>query len=233
MLASDCQQWRTQAVAKSLTWTERTWIAEYCRQLVPSNKPALDARLASAPTRLKDDRTTTVAQLEFAEQTLVVKRYNPRNQWHKVKRALRRSRARRCWQMSYAFAEAGLNVAAPVLMFEHRFGPLRLDAYFVNKFLAGQELLTLFPDMDTIEQALVVEEVRTAFAKMRTAKLSHGDMKASNLIWSNQKLFFIDLDAAQQHRSSLTWTKAHQKDRKRFLKNWAGNQDLRRLFDAL
>jgi len=187
--------------------------------------------MASAAKPLKDDRTTTVVKLvQQSQDALVLKRYNPRNHWHKVKRALRRSRARRCWQMSYAFARAGLNVAAPVLMFEQRFGPLRLDAYFVNAFLEGQELLTLLPALDECERRLVATEIRAAFGKMQAAKLSHGDMKASNLIWSQGKLFFIDLDAAQQHRSQFTWFRAHQKDRQRFLKNWADQPEILDVF---
>lgn len=230
MSRAHCQAWRNQAVNKTSSLRARTWVAESYAGIVPANKSELDVALARIDKPLKDDKTTTVAKLKMFEPALVLKRYNPRNRWHKVKRALRRSRARRCWQMSYAFAEAGLNVAAPVMMFEYRFGPLRLDAYFLNQFLAGQELLTLLPSLSSEEQALVASEVAAAFSKMKAAKLSHGDMKASNLIWSDQKLFFIDLDAAQQHSNSITWAAAHNKDRKRFMKNWASAPDLLKLF---
>ena len=230
MSQEECQAWLTQAIDKTLDLRGRTWIAASYRDFVLPSKADLDQKLDRVDEPLKHDRTTTVAKLDFAGEPLVLKRYNPRNQWHKVKRALRRSRARRCWQMSYAFADAGLNVAAPIMMYEHRFGPFRLDAYFLAQYLDGQELLTVLPKLSREEQALVVSEVEAAFAKMRNAKLSHGDMKASNLIWFNQKLFFIDLDAAQQHRSSLTWVKAHNKDRKRFLKNWASASDILKLF---
>lgn len=230
MSQADCHAWLTQTIDKRLGWRGRVWLAEHYQGRVTPNKVGLDARLAGVVKPLKHDKTTTVAKLEFNGQPLVLKRYNPRSQWHKVKRALRRSRARRCWQMSYAFAEAGLNVAAPVMMFEYRFGPLRLDAYFIAQFLEGQELLTVLPSLCDQEKTLVAQEINAAFSKMEAAKLSHGDMKASNLIWSNQKLFFIDLDAAQQHRSLLSWTAAHHKDRKRFKKNWAGSAELLKLF---
>jgi len=157
---------------------------------LPSNVAELDALLdaASGDDVLKNDRTTTVAKLQVANQTLILKRYNPRNQWHKIKRALRKSRARRCWEMS--FAEAA--------------------------------------------QQAVKSAVLSAFEKLAAARISHGDMKATNLLWVDNELFFIDLDAAQQHSPwSLTWRKNHNKDKRRFLKNWQHHGDLLQLFSAL
>lgn len=198
---------------------------------VPVSANELNGLLLDTSRAFKHDRTTTVAKVELAGEAMVLKRYNPRNQWHKIKRALRRSRARRCWKMSYAFSEAGLNVASPILMLEDRFGPFRLDAYFVNAFLEGQELMTLLPSMSQQERQKVANAIDDAFAKMKLARLTHGDLKASNLMWSDEKLYFIDLDAAQQHRNPVTWLKGHNKDRKRFLKNWQGDSQLLAFFD--
>jgi len=203
---------------------------------LPSNVAELDALLdaASGDDVLKNDRTTTVAKLQVANQTLILKRYNPRNQWHKIKRALRKSRARRCWEMSFAFKRAGLNVSPPLMMFEDRYGLLRMNAYFANEFLSGDELLSALPSMDEAAQQAVKSAVLSAFEKLAAARISHGDMKATNLLWVDNELFFIDLDAAQQHSPwSLTWRKNHNKDKRRFLKNWQHHGDLLQLFSAL
>ena len=68
---------------------------------------------------------------------------------------------------------------------------------------------------------------------MREAKVTHGDMKATNLMWVNERLFFIDLDGAKKHVSQQSWQHAHKKDVKRFLKNWRDQPDLLSLFDDL
>ena len=65
---------------------------------------------------------------------------------------------------------------------------------------------------------------------MQQYKISHGDMKASNLLWVDSELFFIDLDAARQHHSEASWRRANIRDRKRFLKNWRGIPELELLF---
>lgn len=207
---------------------------------MPENSPStvseLNSMLSDCPPHrvLKDDRTTTVASVVFGTKHVVLKRYNPRNQWHKVKRALRKSRARRCWDMSYVFQQAGLNVSPPLLMLEDRFGPFRRNAYFANELLHGKELLNELPNMDGTGKEAVRLAVYDAFSKMSDARISHGDMKATNLLWVDGELFFIDLDAAERHgRWSLTWRASHNKDKKRFLKNWDQEPDIAKLFDRL
>lgn len=201
--------------------------------MLPQSSDQLQQAIEQTDAIFKHGKTTTVTKLAMLEDALVLKRYNPRSQWHKVKRALRRSRALRCWRMSYAFQNAGLNVAQPIFMIEQRFGPIRLDAYFASRMLCGDELFDLLPSLDSQVQREVAESVNDAFARMRQAKVTHGDMKATNLIWSDGKLFFIDLDAAIQHRTLLTWRKSHQRDVKRFMKNWRDNAQLTALFEEV
>jgi len=226
------KRWVDRPFTSKIGWFSRVFVSQSVPDGVPLSIKRLDLKLAESDSTFKHDRTTTVAILETGEHRLVLKRFNPRNHWHKVKRALRRSRAERCWRMSYAFQRAGLNVAQPVLMVERRFGPVRLTAYFANHLLNGKELLTELPTMNIQEQRQVADALEDAFEKMRVAKLTHGDMKATNLIWSDGKLFFIDLDAAVKHRFNATWLKSHQKDRKRFMKNWQGSADLWSLFES-
>ena len=185
---------------------------------------------------LKDDRTTTVVRLDGTEngESFVLKRYNARNRWHTIKRALRQSRASLCWNMSFEFNRVGLNVSEPLMMFEDRLFWLCKDAYFANRLLIGDELLSKLPSMDQAEQASVKRAVLDAFDVLKKSRISHGDMKATNLLWVDGELYFIDLDAAKKHPWwSLTWRKAHAKDKKRFLKNWTGKPELISLFSEL
>ena len=202
----------------------------------PRDSAQLDGILeaADADDILKDDRTTTVSKVVIDGQSLILKRYNARNHWHTVKRAFRKSRARRCWKMSFEFKRAGLNVSEPVMMFEDRYILVRKDAYFANRLLSGDELLTKLPDMSEPEKQQVKAAIFQAFKTMAQAKISHGDMKATNLLWVDQQLYFIDLDAAKKHAHwSPMWSKAHTKDKKRFLKNWDTQPELLTLFSDL
>lgn len=223
--------WSEQVIEKRVGWFAQFWRAQPSSLNLNASKTALDASLSDTSQAFKHDRTTTVARISAGDTKVVLKRYNPRNPWHSISRSLRRTRARRCWQMSYAFHRAGLHVAAPLLMYEQRFGPFRLNAYFASELLGGQELLKVLPHMDEAEQRTVANAVHQAFERMRAAKLTHGDMKATNLIWHQGALYFIDLDAAQKHRNRVTWNAAHAKDRKRFRKNWLAHPELLKLFE--
>ncbi len=216
------------------TWRYVSRSSEF--DVLPKSAEALDALLdkACATRILKNDQTTTVARVSINGVDIILKRYNPRNTWHKIKRALRKSRARRCWKMSHTFSEVGLNISPPIMMFENRMGWIRMNAYFANQFLSGVELLSALPKMQQDERILVKAAVTEAFSKLAAARISHGDMKATNLLWVDKQLFFIDLDAAQRHSWwSLTWSKNHNKDRRRFLKNWEGKPELLALFSDL
>lgn len=225
--------WVIQAVINQRTWRYRKRVLKAYSDLFQQNPAELNAELATANSPFKNDRTTTVQLITRGNEQFILKRYNARNLWHRYKRAFRRSRAIRCWDMSEQFNLAGLNVAEPICVLEKRFGPIRQDAYFISRFIPGAELLDLLPTLGAQQQQAVASEIKVAFAKLRKNKLSHGDMKATNLLWLNEKIVFIDLDAARVHRRQQSWERAHRKDRRRFLKNWQGQPELARLFDGL
>lgn len=225
--------WLGQQLVKVKEWRQQYWAAMSFALCTPITVKKLDKALANAIETVKHDRTTTVVKWEFESHSFVLKRYNARTQFHKLKRSFRQTRARRCWRMSYEFQHVGLNVAPPALMYERRFGPIHTTAYFAAEFLPGLELMVALPRMDSRQRKKVFRALKKAYAIMRKYRISHGDMKATNLIWLDDELYFLDLDAAAIHRSDATWRRAHQRDRKRFLKNWQAQPKLLKLFEDL
>ena len=135
--------------------------------------------------------------------------------------------------MSFAFGQAGLTVAQPYMMHEQRFAMFNLDAFFAAQKLAGQELLAALPKLERAEQDQVVMAIRDMFERFKAFSLSHGDMKATNLLWDGKNVALIDLDAAHQHAGKKSWNKANRKDRRRFLKNWHDQPQLLERFEFL
>jgi Ser/Thr protein kinase RdoA (MazF antagonist) len=62
-------------------------------------------------------------------------------------------------------------------------------------------------------------------------RITHGDLKASNLLWDADRLVLIDLDAMCQHASPAGFARAWQRDRARFLRNWPAGSPLREWLD--
>ena len=222
-------EWLDRAYVKVSSWNEQLWATESFSYRDVKEK-YLDQALVNAPYIFKHDQTTTVGRWEASSNRLILKRFNARSEAHKLKRALRRSRARACWLMSYEFQRLGLNVPEPVLMYEPRTGPFRGNSYFANLYLPGEVLLTSLPKMPKSQQIKVASAVGEAFEIMRENKLTHGDLKASNLIWMNDKLYFIDLDAATYHGTSLSWRITQNSQKTRFMKNWDGLPAVKHLF---
>jgi len=170
---------------------------------------------------VKNDKSTTVVSFDFENQSYILKRFNARSKGHAVKRALRRTRAKNCWQMSSIFSESGINVAEPIALLEARHGLIKANSYFICIKLEGVELLDWLPKQQDEIQSNVANQVQKIFSIFKQKKLSHGDMKASNLMWSEeyQAVFMIDLDAAKYHRNPLFFNRAYRRDKRRFSRN--------------
>ena len=63
-------------------------------------------------------------------------------------------------------------------------------------------------------------------------RISHGDLKATNLLWHDGRVWLIDLDAMMQHRSDKAFSQAWRRDRARLLRNWPASSLLCQWLDA-
>lgn len=180
---------------------------------------------------LKDGNTCTVARVEIEGRALVVKRYNLKSFHHALSRFWRPSRAWHSWVAGHRLAFYGIATPAPLALLEERVGPLRRRAFLVTEFCPGDNLLQhLSPDRepDPVEAAAIM----AFFGALFRLKISHGDMKATNLIWHGGRLVVIDLDAMVQHDRYAAFARDWRRDRSRFLRNWPAHSALCRWLDA-
>ncbi len=170
---------------------------------------------------IKDDKSTTVGKFDWQDKQYIIKRFNARTKGHAVKRSLRRSRANNCWHMSKTFMKCGIAVAKPIAMLERRAAFLKADSFFISECINGVEILDWLPKQETSIYSTIKEQVTEIFNIFAKNRLSHGDMKATNLLWSGQKITLIDLDVAKQHSNSILFARAHARDKRRFKRNGA------------
>jgi tRNA A-37 threonylcarbamoyl transferase component Bud32 len=171
---------------------------------------------------LKDGGTCTVAAVEVAGRTLVVKRYNLKHWRHAVSRAWRPSRAWHSWQAAHRLAFYGIATPKPLALIEERAGPLRGRAFLITEYCPGGNLLELLdPDqLPAPEKQLALQRL---FATLHRLKITHGDMKATNLLWFDGQIVLIDLDALVEHYADRTFLRAWRRDRERLSRNWPKN----------
>jgi tRNA A-37 threonylcarbamoyl transferase component Bud32 len=161
----------------------------------------------------------------------VIKRYNLKNARHALSRLWRPSRGWHSWREGHRLRLFGIATPAPLALIEERWGPLRGRAWLVTEYCLGDNLL-IHLDADREPPAAEGEALRTLFATLHRTRISHGDLKATNLLWDDGALKVIDLDAMRQHRSARPHARAWRRDRARLLRNWPQDSALFRWLDA-
>nr|MCS5556439.1 hypothetical protein [Arenicellales bacterium] len=78
-------------------------------------------------------------------------------------------------------------------------------------------------DIPLVEIKKTLGEIVEILCKLRHKHISHGDLKATNILLSDQGPVLIDLDVMQQHSSESAYQQAANKDVGRFLRNWQDN----------
>jgi tRNA A-37 threonylcarbamoyl transferase component Bud32 len=180
---------------------------------------------------LKDGGTCTVTRASIGSREVVIKRYNLKNWRHALSRSWRSSRAWHSWREAHRLLFLGLATPRPLALIEERLGPLRGRAFYITEFAGGPNLLeALDPDQEpgpAFKHALT-----HLFQALREQRISHGDLKATNLLWIDGRIVLIDLDAMRQHHSTSAYQRAWKKDRDRLLRNWPAHSDLVHWLDS-
>ncbi len=189
--------------------------------------PNLDS-LIKQGEMLKKGNQSTVSKVTFDKKTLIIKRYNIKNKLHGIGRAIRPSRAWHAWKNGLTLEFYHIKTPKPLAIYEKRFGPFRSTAYLMMESIDGMDIVQFSKEHIENQQQLatMATEIATLLKKFQYTKIAHGDLKGSNIIIKNNQPYLIDLDAMKNYRTPLFFHKAHQKDMKRFLKNWLDNDKL-------
>ncbi|UYZ84433.1 serine/threonine protein kinase [Entomomonas sp. E2T0] len=181
---------------------------------------------------IKGFGTTNVADIIINGKHILLKRYNIKNFKHKLSRCWRPTRGWHSWQESFRLMMLGIPTAKPLALLEERHCWMRGRAWLVTEYLEGPDLLThLKPYENSRPPEAELVALDNLFVSLIKHRISHGDLKGTNLFWVNNQWTLIDLDAVKQHKCIHSFKRAYAKDRTRFLRNWPKDSSLYRLFD--
>lgn len=173
---------------------------------------------------LKAGNSSTVAVVRIDERSFVLKRYNIKSFWHGVSRAFRPSRAHNSWRSASLLEMLGVATAHPYLYLEERFlWFFRRRAYFLCELIEGSDLAAAWQKGESASDASeVLSQFRELFKVFSDYRISHGDMKATNFLFTDGRLHVLDLDAMKRGGSRSNFAERYNKDLKRFKQNWVG-----------
>ncbi len=158
---------------------------------------------------LKNSRTTAALLLQPPELPwpVYVKCYNPKGCFFAIKYLLRRSRARRVWQMARDLRARDVPTPEALAFVERRRFGLLQAAYLVTRALPGAESLDRyvekhFPGWQPDEKRAFIGRLSEFLKAAHAQGMVHGDLKAKNILIAaddkgNEKIWFIDLDATR------------------------------------
>ena len=179
---------------------------------------------------MKRGGSASVALIETAGRPLVIKRYNIKGLGHWLRRCWRPSRAWHSWVEGNRLDFLGIATPRPLAMLERRWLGLRQRSYLITEYSGGEDIIARFqPYLAGSPPEIELLALDQLFAALRRERISHGDLKGTNLLWNQGRWTLIDLDAAQQHCSEAGFSRAYTRDRARFLRNWPSDSALHRL----
>jgi len=181
---------------------------------------------------VKAGNTSTVVIVTIQQKRYLLKRYNIKNISHDLRRIFGRllghNRALNSWRFALILSLLGINTAKPMMMFERRvFRWIPRESYLLCEIIEGNTVAEIIEDesIDPNQKSAVISSFRDLFSAMAVCRISHGDLKATNFIFTEEKLTVLDLDAMKRHKDRMSFRKSFQKDVNRFINNWAGEKE--------
>ena len=201
-------------------------------------EPDLIEKLKHAPDelmemgqRLKSGNTCTVQQIEWAGRAIVVKRYNPKPIFYRIRHILHMSRAMRSWSNGIVMNQLDVPTVVPLAVVEESNCGLLERAYFLMEHFEGESISDYLnqKENDEVEFERAVSGLSRLFARLRQFRVVHGDFKAKNILINESGLRLIDTDGSRFLVNRRRFTLKFQSDFKRFLSNWPDGSRVRRI----
>lgn len=170
---------------------------------------------------LKDDKTTTVAIVSIHGKDRVVKRFNNQGLLHSLRHTIKGSRAGKCWANANMLLAIDVPTPRPLAFVEIRNRHLLEKSYYISDYVAGTTLRHLLQDenISTDQKQQTLRQVESLLNKMHNRRITHGDMKHTNIILTEAGMVFTDLDALTRHLCWISWKLRTKRDFKRYFKD--------------
>ncbi len=174
-------------------------------------------KLMSEGKILKDGNTCYVSHLIWNNKNIVIKRYNHKNLLYSLCHSVITSRARKVWLLTQRLVMLGIHTPKPLAYIERRKGFILWNSYIVTEYVDGRNLYYVFNDesLPDNERAVITKQIEKLLQKLWSHRITHGDLKHSNIIITQNGPALTDLDQMKVHIFSLLFKRRQAKDAER------------------
>jgi tRNA A-37 threonylcarbamoyl transferase component Bud32 len=169
---------------------------------------------------LKDGNTCYVSRVGWAGKDVVVKQYKHKGFIYSLRHTIKGSRARRGWLNGHLLGMLNIATPRPLAYFEKRKWFLVWKSYLVTEYVEGRRLYDFLRDTNVTGQqrSTVTTHIGELLAKLEKHRISHGDLKHSNILVTDTGPVLTDLDAMKAHRLGWIFRIYRKKDHARLTK---------------
>ncbi len=167
---------------------------------------------------IKSDNTTSVSRVEYNGKDIIIKRYNHKGIIHSIRHTIKKSRAHRGWRYANRLRQLNIATAKPLAYFEQRKLILVWKSYLVTEYVEGKKLYNFIRDRNVTDnqQLRATEQVIELLNKLGQHRITHGDLKHTNILITNNGPVLIDLDGMKIHKWNWIYRINRAKDLARF-----------------
>jgi tRNA A-37 threonylcarbamoyl transferase component Bud32 len=163
---------------------------------------------------LKNGNTCYVSRLTWNGRDVVVKRYNHKGIIHSLRHTIKRSRARRCWLNGHRLGMYNIATSKPLAFFEQHRSFLIWKSYLVTEYVDGLSLYNYLREENIPREKskTAVQQVRNLIGGMAKYKITHGDLKHTNILITENGPALTDLDSMKFHKFNWIYRARRNKD---------------------
>lgn len=163
----------------------------------------LTVRLAETMHRgevLKNGSKSFVSRIILGDADIVIKGYRHLGLLHSLRHTMQGSRAKRAWLMANRLARLAVSTPRPLAYLDEYQGGLLWRSFFIYEYVSGPGLYAVLndPAVPGERKRRLIDHVVAMLKRLSEERISHGDLKHSNMICNGDDVFFIDLDAMRQ-----------------------------------
>jgi tRNA A-37 threonylcarbamoyl transferase component Bud32 len=154
----------------------------------------------------KQGNTCYVSRIKWHDKDAVVKRYNHKGFIHSFRHTIKRSRARRGWLNGHRLIMLNIATPKPIAYIEKFRTGLVWQSYLVTEYVQGCKLYDFLRDDTITEQqwSEATEVIKKLIERLGKYYISHGDLKHTNILVTENGIVLTDLDAMKAHK--WNWT---------------------------
>ena len=151
---------------------------------------------------LKNGNTCCVSRFTWDGKDVVVKRYNHKGFVHSLRHTIKSSRARRGWLYAHRLGMLDISTPKPLAYIEQRKGFLIWKSYLATQYIEGQKLYDFLKDDNVTQEqrSTTTQQVKNMLDKLAKYRITHGDLKHSNILVTKTGPVLTDLDGMKVHR---------------------------------